>query len=205
MAVLRALKRRVANLFAYAPSRRTLALLGCLACTVTSHAVQQGATGPATSGDIGITLTSGLVARITGLSDMSLGTWGGMGSGPLTANDNVCIGQTGVGFFASGNYRIVASGDGVSGDPNAFSLSNGAHQMSYDVYFNDQPNAGTGRTQMTAGVALTNQTGTGFQFVFNLFGCSFENANVSIEVPESELATGNGTYSGTLTLVLIPD
>ena len=38
-----------------------------------------------------------------------------------------------------------------------------------------------------------------------MFGCFGNNANISIEVLESELQGGTGTYTGTLTLLLLPE
>lgn len=175
-------------------------------CSLLSSAAwsaQQGITGNSSSGNITINYVQGLNTRISGFNDMPLGTWSG--SGPLTANDNICIGRSGIGFFGTGTYRILAQGDGASGDPAAFTLSNGASQIYYNAYFNDQTGT-TNRQQLTPGLQLTGQSGFGFWMIWNLiFGCSVNNANVSIEVPESELASGVGTYTGTLTLTLIPE
>ncbi len=164
---------------------------------------QQGSTGAASSGDITINYIQNLNTRITGFNDMPLGTWSGVG--PLTANENICVGRSGVGFFGTGTYRILARGDGEPGDPSAFTLSNGASRISYNAYFNDQ--AGTAnRQQLTPGLQLTGQSSFGLWMIFNLlFGCAVNNANVSIEVPASELASGVGTYTGTLTITLIPE
>ncbi len=174
----------------------------CLAPPV--WAATQGSTGPASAGSVDITLTANLTARISGLTDLVLGAW--PGAGDMSADENICIGRNGVGLFATGNYRIRASGDGDAVDVSAFTLSNGVDTLYYDVYFNDAPNL-AGRQQLTAGVMLTGQTSIGFQHLFNwLFGCVFRNANVSVVVPEAELqGTSSGNYAGTLTLVLIPD
>lgn len=174
--------------------------------TVMPHvalAAQQGTNGATSSGNITINYIQNINTRITGFADMALGTWSG--SGPLTANQNLCVGRSGIGFFGTGTYRILAHGDGEPGDPSAFTLSNGANQISYDAYFNDQPGTAN-RQQLTPGLQLTGQTGFGFWMILNLlFGCSVNNANVSVEVPASELSSGVGTYTGTLTLTLIPE
>lgn len=169
----------------------------------TSHAAVQGNSGTISSGNVDISLVTGLNVRISGLSDMPLGTWSG--AGDATSNDNLCIGRTGVGFFGSGPYRILASGDGEPGNPSAFTLSNGARQLSYNAFFNDAAGI-AGRQPLTPGVALTSQSGFGFWQVLNyLFGCSVFNANISIAVPESELRGAAGVYTGTLTLILTPE
>lgn len=181
-----------------------LALLPLIALLpAPSWTAVQGTPGPISTGNVDINLITGLNVRISGLADLSLGVWSG--SGPVGGDDNLCIGRTGVGFFGTGLYRIRASGDGEPGDPAAFTLSNGAHQISYTAYFNDQPGP-AGRQQLTPGVSLTNQSGFGFWQVLNyLFGCSVENANVSVELSEPELRGAAGVYTGTLTLVLIPE
>ena len=168
-----------------------------------TFAAQQGSSGLDSDGSIDVTLVTGNNVRLSGLADMALGTWSGAGS--MSADDNICIGRTGISLFGTGSYRIHASGDGEPGDPAAFTLSNGFNQIHYNAFFNDA--VGTaGRQQLTPGVAMTGQTGFGFWLVFNyLFGCFNENANISIEVPETELTGGAGNYTGTLTLVLIPE
>lgn len=167
-------------------------------------AATQGDPGTTSSGSVDITLTASLSARISGLTDFLLGSWGGVGD--LAANQNICIGRSGVGFIGTGNYRIRADGNGDAIDPNAFSLSNGVDLVYYDVFFNDQANL-TGRQQLTGGQTLVGQTSSGFSFILNwLFGCVIRNANVSVIVPEANLAGAvGGNYAGTLTLVLIPD
>ena len=168
-----------------------------------SWSAQQGSTGPTSAGDVDVNLIMGTGVRITGFVDLPLGVWSG--SGDLTANDNLCVGRTGVGLFGSGNYRIRASGDGEPGNPAAFTLTDGTRLIYYDAYFNDQTGI-TSRQQLTPGVALTGQSGFGFWFILNyLFGCAVNNSNVSIVVPESQLQGASGDYAGVLTLTLIPE
>ena len=168
------------------------------------YAAVQGTAGPTTNGSVDVTLVQGLNVRINGLADMPLGVWGGAGA--LTADDNICIGRTGVPLFSSaGTYRILASGDGEPGDPAAFTLSNGPRQMYYRAFFNDQTGT-AGRQELTAGVALTNQNSFGLFYFFNMiFTCGAENANISIEVAEAQLSGAGGVYTGTLSLMLIPE
>ncbi|MFK7889142.1 MAG: hypothetical protein AB8G16_19980 [Gammaproteobacteria bacterium] len=187
--------------------RRAAALLALLICVPMSPAALaagQGSNGLTSTGQVDMTLTTGLSTRIAGLSDFALGTLDG--SANATADQNICIGRTGVGLFANGTYRVRASGDGDAGDIHAFTLSNGADQIYYDVFFNDETGV-AGRTPLTGGVMLSGQQGLGLFELFNLiFGCAVRNANVSIDVPAAELAAASsGTYTGTLTLVLIPD
>jgi len=180
----------------------TFAVAALLA--MSGYAATQGSIGPNSTGTVDITYVQGINVRINGFEDMALGTWSG--SGPMTAQDNLCIGRTGASFFGAGaSYRILARGDGEPGDPAAFTLSNGAARLKYRAFFNDQ--GGTaGRQELTAGSALTGQNSFGLWYFFNMiFNCAVENANISIEVPQSELSGANGVYLGTLSLMLMPE
>lgn len=172
--------------------------------STTTWAATQGAVNNTSTGSADVTLTTGLSARLSGLVDFTLGTLD-LASG-ASANQDICVGRSGVGLFANGAYRIRASGDGDPADVHAFTLSNGVDQIYYDVFFNDQGGL-TGRTQLTGGVTLPAQQGFGLFEVFNLlFGCVARNANVSIDVSPAQLTgASSGNYAGTLTLVLIPD
>lgn len=187
--------------------RRALASLLSLACvyfTLGATAAGQGSSGLTSTGQVDMTLTTGLSARIAGLTDFALGTVATSSS--AVANQDICIGRSGVGLFSTGSYRVRASGNGNAADAHAFTLSNGADEITYDVFFNDQTGL-AGRVPMTGGVMLSGQQGLGLFELFNLiFGCTVRNANVSIEVPAAQLAAASsGNYTGTLTLVLIPD
>ena len=89
----------------------------CFTSSTAIHAANQGNLGNTSSaGTVDIDLVLGLRTRISGFNDLALGVWSGSGS--LTGNDNLCIGQSGASFLV-GNYRIRASGDGEPGDPSA--------------------------------------------------------------------------------------
>ncbi len=183
---------------------RAMVALSLAALCAPAMAAGQGTAGTTSTGSVDVTLTTGLSARLSGLTDFALGTWGG--TGDLIANQNVCVGRTGAGFFANGSYRVRASGNGDASNIHAFTMSNGVQQIYYDVFFNDQTGL-AGRAPLTGGVMLSGQEGLGIWEIFNvLFGCVVRNANLSIEVPEAALsAASGGLYTGTLTLVLIPD
>jgi hypothetical protein len=191
------------NLIAVAARLRSL-LLACVLLSNPLLAATQGSTGATSSGSVDITLTANLTARISGLTDLLLGTWSG--AGDLAGDQNICIGRNGAGFFGTATYRIRAEGNGDGTDINAFTLSNGVDLVYYNVFFNDQANL-TGRQQLTGGLTLLGQTASGFSAILNLlFGCVTRNANVSVVVPETNLAGApSGNYAGTLTIVLIPD
>lgn len=181
-----------------------------MACTfavamgVAAFAASQGATGDSSTGQVEVNLTTGLSTRLTGLADFTFGPLDN--SVDAAANQNICVGRSGVGFFANGTYRVRATGDGDPTDVSAFTLTNGTDRIYYDVFFNDALGT-TGRAPLTAGVTLTSQQGLGLFHIFNLvFGCVARNANLSIDIPAAARAgVSSGVYTGTLTLVLIPD
>ena len=164
----------------------------------------------ASTGTVDITVSSGDLIRIFGLQTVSFGTWN-IGDGNLSDNQDICIGKSSTGV----PYAIQASGDGNStGDPSAFTLSNGVDQINYTVHWTD----GVGQTDMTPGSIEFGQTASGGSFFRNLiFGGGFfnfpcgtgltpRNANLEIRIPDTELsAAAGGFYAGTLTLLIIPN
>ena len=175
-----------------------------LAMSGAAFAATQGTTtSGSTAGSVDVVVTTGLVARVSGLNDIDLGTWSG--AGDLSGSDDLCIGRSGVGLFANGTYRVRLDGDGDASDVSAFTLSNGTDLLHYNVAFNDA--TGVGGTPVTGGVMLNAQTGFGFwQYLNVLFGCSVNNANIEVSVPAAELiSVPAGNYTGTLTIVLIPE
>lgn len=158
-------------------------------------AATQGQLGGNSSGDIEINLTLGLLARISGLSDIAFGTWT---SGDLTANQNICVG-----LYGTNTYRFRATGSGDASDSNAFALTNGSDYIPYRVFYNDQTGL-SGRTELTTAISINNQTAS--SAFWNIFGCWFNNANLSILLEDSSLASANtGNYTGTLTVTVIPE
>ena len=187
---------------------RTFVLATCaglaIACAGTALAATQGTTAlGSSSGSVDVVVTTGLVTRVSGLNDINLGAWSG--TGDMSGSDNLCIGRSGVGLFANGAYRVRLDGDGDASDVNAYTLSNGTDLLYYNVAFNDA--TGTGGTPVTGGVMLNAQTGFGFwQFLNVLFGCAVNNANIEVSIPAAELlSVPAGNYTGTLTIVLIPE
>ncbi len=163
-------------------------------------AATQGSQGVTSTGTIENTVVVGRQIWIRSLRDFNFGNWN-LGDGTLSDNDNVCIGKND--FF--GPYAIRAAGNGDGFDPAAFTLSNGVDQIYYNVYWNDANGTG-GNQQLTPGLILHGQTGSAFVFFLNVIGLCITNANVEIEIPDTELSSAaGGVYSGTLTLLVIPD
>ena len=160
----------------------------------------QGSSGSTSSGSVDVNVVVSQTIIIHDLRDYNFGLWN-LGDGTLIDNDNVCIGKTN---FQS-PYAVRASGDGDGFDPAAFTLSNGAAQLYYNVYWNDE--VGTvGNMQLSPGLILSGQTGSVPSFAQNRNNCNRPNANLEIEITDTELQNAtSGFYTGTLTLIVIPE
>jgi spore coat protein U-like protein len=165
------------------------------------QAASQGSAGATSSGtvEVGIAVNRSII--IQGLRDFNFGLWRN-GDGTLIDNDDVCVAKT----SNFGNYGVRAAGNGDGFDPSAFTLSNGFDQINYNVYWNDETGT-AGAQQLTPGLIQHGQVETAIHVIFAaVFGVCFNNANVQIEIPDTELAAAvGGAYSGTLTLLVIPD
>ncbi len=169
---------------------------------VTLNAATQGSEGSTSTGTVEINIVKNRTILITGLRDFNFGQWN-PGDGTLDDNDNVCVGKTNF-----GTYGIRAAGNGDGFDPAAFTLGNGIDQIYYNVYWNDAATSSLldSNNRLTPGLIQHNQIESGVHTFFFLFGICFANANLQIEIPESELlSSSGGNYTGTLTLVVIPD
>lgn len=165
------------------------------------QAASQGSAGATSSGTVEIGIAVNRAIIILGLRDFNFGLWRA-GDGTLRDNDDVCVAKT----SNFGTYGIRAAGNGDGFDPAAFTLSNGIDQVNYNVFWNDEIGT-TGSQQLTPGLIEHGQVET-FIHVLQaaLFGVCALNANIEIEIPDTELSSAvGGTYSGTLTLLVIPD
>lgn len=171
-------------------------------CITSANAATQGNTGTNSTGTVDIAVIVNQLALIRGLTDINLGLWSG--SGDLSGTDDICVAISGASFATPRGYHMRASGDGSPGFPADFTLSNGISDINYRVFLNHLG----GRVELLAGqTAYSNQFQADFAYVLNFIfnGCFFPNATIEVLVEESELATGFGTHSGTLTLELIPE
>ena len=155
-------------------------------------AATDGTLGTTSTGTSVITVTIPELILITGLADISFGTYGG--TGDLNGNDDICIYTN----KAAGTYGVTATGDGAA---SAFTITDGSNTIAYNVYFNDVSGT-TGETQLITNTANTSQTGANTSSQ-NCGGGA--NANFHVEMLEANLqAAPAGAYSGTLTLVVAP-
>lgn len=175
-------------------------LLLCSFSISIGKAATQGSLSATSLGSVDVNIVVDETIIIHDLRDFNFGVWN-VGDGTLTDNDDVCIGKTNFGA----PYAVRASGDGDGFDPAAFTLSNGANQIYYNVYWNDEIGT-SGNVQLSPGLTLYGQTGSVPSFAQNRNNCNRPNANIEVEITDTELQTAtSGVYSGTLTLLVIPD
>ena len=157
------------------------------------NAATQGVAGASSSGDAVIRM--GIVAvdelRISGINDADFGIWNGNNN--ITRNDDVCV------YSNSTLYQITATGDGPSG----YQLVSAAGDtIDYQVRWNDVSGTNRGGSNLTSGVALTDQTGAD-QLSTNCSGGN--NARIRIRILSSQFdANAPGLYTGTLTILVEP-
>ncbi len=128
------------------------------------------------------------LVRITNMNDFAFGTWSGSGS--LQASDGICIVET----AANKNYGIRPRGSGAGF---AFTVASGANTLAYTVEWQGSVGA---MTALTANVRTRFNNGSGTTTP----PCGgATNATLRITFPQANLeAATNGSYTGTLTIIL---
>ncbi len=127
--------------------------------------------------------------QVSGLTDVAFGTIGAFGT-DLVRSQSLCA----FSGLLGGRYAVTASGSGAGG---AFTLSNGAAALPYEVQWSTAAGQSAG-TSLTANVPLSGQT--------MLLSCPvLQTTNTSLIVilraANLGVATA-GNYSGTLTVIL---
>lgn len=138
-------------------------------------------------------LPADLCARVTGLQDVPLGTWGG--SGDLTSNYTMCA------YIQNddeSNYEVTGSGTGAGG---LYALSNGTTDISVTIEYEEDSDPGW--------ITLNENIATIFpnpNTVDETCAVGGDSGKIRVTVPEStmEFAT-SGSYSGTINILLSPD
>ncbi|WP_137871801.1 MULTISPECIES: hypothetical protein [unclassified Sphingomonas] len=127
--------------------------------------------------------------QITQLSDVSFGTITNMGVDQVRSQ-SVCA----YSGLLGGRYSLTATGSGAGG---AFTLSNGASVLPYEVQWNTSAGQSSG-TNLVSGTALTGQT--------VLLSCPIlqtTNSSLIVILRANALSIATaGNYGGTLTIML---
>ena len=130
---------------------------------------------------------------VSELQSFNLGRWT-IGSGDITANQNICVA-----LLPQGPYSISAGGDSQSGE---FVLVSTFDSIAYQLYFNDRPRV-NGRTELAPGAPLTGLKGKRLK---RREPCNQPTANLSIVIPEVNLTSASGGhYSSTIELLVSPE
>lgn len=187
----------IRTMIRYSLSTRTklsLALFAALACSHSSAmAASDGSLGADSTGTSTVTVTVPTLVKITGLANITFGTWSG--SGDLNDDEDVCVYTN----LAAGTYYITASGSGAA---DAFTLASGGDTLAYRVYFNDEDGT-TGEAELTATTKSAQQTGA---HVTSQTCVGGDTGNYHVQIEASELSTvPAGSYSGTLSLLVEPN
>lgn len=138
---------------------------------------------------------SAQLVEISSLSDLAFGNIVNF-STDVSQSQTVCAYSNAL--FS--NYSVRASGSGAGG---AFTLSNGASTLAYDVQWNSATNQSSG-TPLTAGVAQS-----GFISQGVLPGCTIgltRSGSMTVILRAAALSAARaGSYTGVLTVMISPN
>jgi hypothetical protein len=156
---------------------------------ISAMAATDGSVGVNSTGTVDISLSVNDEVRISNLSDINLGVFGGADA---IGSTDACVYRNG-----TGAYRITAAGSGAGG---AFSLTDGTNTVAYSVAFDD----GTGAIGMGASTPMIGRTGA--DPASATCATTGNNATVTTTVAAVDAASlPAGTYTGTLTLLVAPE
>jgi len=133
--------------------------------------------------------------QISNLSDVGFGAISNL-QADISQSQTVCAFSN----ILSARYSITATGSGTGG---AFTLTNGAANLAYDVQWNALANQTSG-TALSPGTALTGQVSGAVTF-----GCTLgltSSGSLTIILRAATLSSAAaGNFSGTLSLMIAPN
>lgn len=130
--------------------------------------------------------------RITNIADVDFGLLSNL-QADSRRSQNICVYSNSSG----GAYSVAASG---SGPGSAFTLSNGAHALAYEVEWAQQSGQSTGSI-LAPNVALTGRTSAATHQFCNSGPAT--SASLTIVLRSADLSQAReGNYSGSLTLLI---
>jgi hypothetical protein len=155
-------------------------------------AVTQGTLGETSTGAITITVSVAKVAKISGLSDVSLAA---VDPGTTATNtQNVCVWSN----TATKGYSITASG---SGPGKSFSLANGSMTAPYSVKWNGSSGQASG-TLLNPDAALTGLISTATDPSCSSGSATTSSLIVTIDLANLQKMEPEANYSGVLNLII---
>ncbi len=152
-------------------------------------------TSDPSSADLDVTLTVPTMFRISGIADLSFGSYSGNGN--LALDDDVCVWTN----AAGGNYQVTAQGSGASFAFTVVKTGDASKTIPYAVKWNNT--SGTiGNVALTANVASGNMSGANNESISCSSGPS-DTANFQASFTQADLlATVAGVYTGVLSLII---
>lgn len=170
-----------------------LALITTLGVPLASSAATQGTLGTTSTGSSIISATIQDAIIITGLTDISLGSYSGTGA--MTASTNYCVYRNG-----TGKYSATLTGSG--GITAGFYIKNGAiAEMAYTVTLSDGGAPIAATSGSTIGTALAPLSGNATSQ--NCGGGT--NGTIAVTISQAAAqAAPSGVYSGLLTILVSP-
>ena len=174
--------------------------IGSTFLSSSAMAAVQGELGTTSQGSLDLRVSKPARARISDLNDLTLASWV-TGDGDVKLKDDVCVYSS----KAQGGYTIKASGSGAE---SAFTLANGSEILPYSVAWNS---GGVGNLTDTGTNLASNETSprlTGASR--DSSSCNGQNPGPTARLVVSMLETDmdaaiDGTYDGTLTLLVTPN
>jgi hypothetical protein len=179
-------------------SRLTFALVCIFALSLLpvylAYSANDGAEGATSEGDGEIEVTIPTLFRLFNMSDLDFGTYGGTGS--FSNDDDVCVFTNAV----SAQYRVRARGSGADF---AFEVSDGqGNSIPYGVNWSNS--AGTGGSSVALVTDTPSPDQTGANNTSPTCGGT-DNANFQVVFQQNDLlSTPAGTYTGVLSITIIP-
>jgi hypothetical protein len=133
--------------------------------------------------------------QLTGLSDVAFGSISDLTSDSAISETVCAFSNT-----LPSRYSVTATG---SGSGNAFTLTNGASTMAYEVQWNAAAGQTSG-TSLTAGTALANVTSSALTTGCTLGLTPSGSLTVVLRAAALSAAT-SGSYTGTLSILISPN
>jgi hypothetical protein len=178
--------------------KRVLALLLLITVVLGAGslmAATDGTLGTTSTGTSVVTLTIPQFYRISGVADLSLGSYSGTGT--MTGNDDLCVYSNGV-----TTYKIRMTDD-TTMTSNTFSIENAAHTKEIPMAVRWNSTTGTGGN--SAVTYNTQLSGTGANTTSSDCSSGGNTANIQVSFAQADLqAASAAAYSATLTLIVEP-
>jgi hypothetical protein len=134
-------------------------------------------------------------ARVSGLSDVNLGLLANLEADHRRSED-ICVFSEGVG----GTYSVAATGSGPGA---TFTLSSGAGTLPFEVEWSSAAGKTTG-SPLTPGIPLTGQSSTAANESCNAGPTAAASLTIILRAA-ALLQAREGSYSGSLTLLIVPE